>query len=74
MDIRDELDKAMQAEFGTGEKLLTFTIAAQFAARWMAERCAKNVEGHWNGSMDMTNQKDQAYRSAASIRMDAAFL
>jgi hypothetical protein len=32
------------------------------------EECAKQIETHWNCSTTMTNQKDQAYRSADAIR------
>jgi len=32
------------------------------------ERCAVEVNNHWNDSMMMTNQKDQAYRTMDSLR------
>jgi hypothetical protein len=59
-----------EVEYKIIEDALRSTASKSEKDGWnkAVEECAKQIETHWNCSTTMTNQKDQAYRSADAIR------
>ena len=69
-DFRKEFEKAFEEKYPNGNKPPFSNHnfnAAIWAAKWMANRCAQEVHSHWNDSQCITNQKEQAFRTANSI-------